>query len=386
MILQELYKFAQREGLPDPDYEAKPVAWVIELAEGGRFAGLVRTIGQQSADDGKKKKPKDKGKVMLIPRMPTGRTSGVKAAFLVDNASYVLGVDEKRGEEKLAAFIEYVQAAYDQNGGEALKAVLGFLADEHARAKCFEEAEKHEQFSASDLFTFRYKDQLVFKTDEARQYWASINAEKDEEADDEFTCLITGERCVPADLHPAIKSVPGGTPSGVQLVSFNSSVFESYGLAGSQNAPISRCASAGFSDALNRLLNRQYVDPETGEARPTLNTRLTDDTAALYWSEGENDFTGMLGGIVQAEPAAMEKLFKAPWSGKTPPKDDLSPFYVVILSGGQGRATLRRWHVGTIAETYYNIKQYYDDLEIVDQYHYPSVFALLGGLSVYRQK
>ncbi|MBU1398309.1 MAG: hypothetical protein KKH85_05395, partial [Proteobacteria bacterium] len=42
MILKALYDLAQREELvPDPNFEIKPVSWVIRVGDGGRFLGIV---------------------------------------------------------------------------------------------------------------------------------------------------------------------------------------------------------------------------------------------------------------------------------------------------------------------------------------------------------
>lgn len=70
MILESLRDLAIREGLLDnPDYEPKPVAWIIEVDDNGRFVNIIPTAGP---DDGKK----NRAKVFSIPRR-TGRTLGV---------------------------------------------------------------------------------------------------------------------------------------------------------------------------------------------------------------------------------------------------------------------------------------------------------------------
>src|SRR6266851_1285703 len=97
MILASLRDLALREGLlANPDYEPKPVAWIIVVGDGGNFVNLVPTAG---SDEGKKSKAKS----FLVPRR-TGRTSSPMADFLVDKSEYVLGVepDGKRSEADLA--------------------------------------------------------------------------------------------------------------------------------------------------------------------------------------------------------------------------------------------------------------------------------------------
>ena len=77
MILQALYDLAQKEGLmEDPNFELKPVAWLVRLSDKGELLGIV---GTHVTEPGKGNKPaKETAKVFPIPRQPTGR-AGTKA-------------------------------------------------------------------------------------------------------------------------------------------------------------------------------------------------------------------------------------------------------------------------------------------------------------------
>src|SRR6266481_1948322 len=97
MILSSLKDVAIREGLvTNPDYEPKPVSWIIQLDTSGAYLGLISTLSEQ----GPKKKLAPK--VMSIPRR-SGRTSAAMPDFLVDKSEYVLGIepDGKRKPEDL---------------------------------------------------------------------------------------------------------------------------------------------------------------------------------------------------------------------------------------------------------------------------------------------
>ena len=114
-MLQALYQMAQEEGLmADPDYEPKPVAWLVRVGDGGKLLGIedMRTVPPAEG----KRKPKPIAKSFRIPRQPTGR-SGTKApaAFLVDNAKYVFGLatadkefSKDEGDEKSSWFRKLV--------------------------------------------------------------------------------------------------------------------------------------------------------------------------------------------------------------------------------------------------------------------------------------
>src|SRR5437762_1072314 len=97
------------------------------------------------------------------------------------------------------------------------------------------------------------------------------------------SCVI-GRSSAAAWLPPPIKKVPGGTSSGIALVSFNNETFESYGLERNENAPISRQAAEAYTTALARLLDPDYPDPMNRTPMPRRYFRLSADTVVLYWS------------------------------------------------------------------------------------------------------
>ena len=95
MILEALYRLAQQEELmSDPDYEIKPVAWLVRVGPGGDLLGIESThyLPEQTG----KKKPKPQAKNLRVPRQPI-RTSGDRAFFLCDKAEYALGTDPETG-------------------------------------------------------------------------------------------------------------------------------------------------------------------------------------------------------------------------------------------------------------------------------------------------
>ncbi len=125
MILQALYELAQREGLvDDPDYEFKPVRWLITVNVAGDIIGPFRCTDDA---DGKAHK-------YLVPRQQK-RTSGISPFFLCDNAQYVLGAispdkpDAKaeRVRQCLADFRKRVQDCAEETGDPGAKAVDAFL-------------------------------------------------------------------------------------------------------------------------------------------------------------------------------------------------------------------------------------------------------------------
>jgi CRISPR-associated protein Csd1 len=377
LILQALYQLAETEHLlEDPDYEWKPLAWLITVGDGGRFLGIqgTHTIPPEEAG---KKKPRPRPKSFAVPREP-GRTSGDRAFFLYDKAEYALGQDpepepgKRRPADKLAARLalfreraEECLAATEDDGVRAVCAFLGSLerseVDVPLPAGC----------ASNDLFGFIYQkdvDRLVTDRPKVREHWRSLRAAAEEGGGERRLCLVSGRLALPVDKLPGIKNVPGGSTSGVALVSFNSGAFESYGWSGSENAPISRAAAEACSTALNRLLHPAFPDPaQPGQTLPRRNLRLSADTAVCFWAStpAGDDLASQVLALLEANPEHVRELYRSLWRGVPNRIEDPSLFYALTLSGSQGRAIVRDWFEATVAEVDVNLARHFRDLAIV---------------------
>jgi CRISPR-associated protein Csd1 len=372
MILQSLCELAGREGLvDDPDFEPKDVRWVIHLRPGGRFASLENT---DSSSEGKKSRPRS----MSVPRGVI-RTSGSVANFLVDKAEYVLGFDpddrpNKRG--KLAShnglFAEKIESALSISPEEpALLAVLAFLGSAEEKSRCIEALAR--RAVSNDLFAFSFRPDAesdatrVHDRPAVRAAWQRMRGQQPVES--QATCLACGTKCMPASSHPVIKRVPGGSTSGVTLVSFNAPAFLSFGLEGNDNAPICRACAEAYTTALNRLFHPEYPKPGTREFLPRRSFRLSDDTAVIFWASAENAFVDEFGDVAYADDEAkVESLYQSVHAGGGVRLDDPTAFHALIVTGGQGRATLRGYHRTTVGVAADALRQYFDDVDIVPRF------------------
>lgn len=379
MILTALKELAEREGLiANPHLEEKRIDYFLTIGPAGKYLGL-RRVGH-----GEDKK---RSKVMFqVPRpLPGSRRSGttIDPLFLVDNASFVLGInapgdfEKRRQENKLftdadladrsSRFREVVVDSAAATNDQGLIAVAAFLTE---LVTTRQNLVIPDDLRSNDWIAFVYDQDIdtpVHLRPAVVKYWGQKRAgvEPVRQVETEFQCLITGEHCTPVEKHPLVKKVPGGTPSGVALVSFNDSAFESYGLERSENAPVSRIAADSYTEALKRLLDENYPDPKTRTPMPSRNVRLSENTIVLFWSKGSDDVVDLFADSVgQGQPEAVEALYKATWKGRPVNLEDPAGFYALILSGGQGRATIRGWLETTLGAVLRNVKQYFDDLQI----------------------
>ena len=369
MILQALYDLAQKENLmKDPDFEPKPVAWLVRVSDDGKLLSIdgTRYIPEKQGRGTPKPIPKN----FQLPReRPV--TSGDRAFLLFNKAEYAFGKDpeQEREPEKLekrfALFRAKVKECLNATDDQGVRAVYMLLEDiAHDR----QQVALPEECASNDLFAFVYgpdRDMLVTDREKVRAYWKSERAQIEDGSTGKQRCLVSGRSCSPGELFPPLKKVPGGTTSGVALVSFNKDAFKSYGWEGNANAPISRDAAESCSTALNRLLHPAYPD-QSGGTLPRRNLQLSADTVVCFWSpKSDSDFCSAFAGLLEANPDEVKELYRSLWRGKLADIDDPSAFYALTLSGTQGRAIVRDWFESTVAVVARNLGSHFQDLDIV---------------------
>jgi CRISPR-associated protein Csd1 len=362
MILESLCDLARREQLlADPDYEPKPVAGFFAIDDGGKFVGFVSTM---SSEGGKKAR----GKTMQIPRR-AGRTSAAAADFLVDKSEYVLGIQPEdvmkpRSAEDLAErmglFRDSVQRAFNATGAPALLALSNFLANEREREQAAAQLNAS-GYSGNDLFAFEYRGQFIHDAPEIRRHFSESRRPA---GGGGVQCLICGSFSVPVEKHPAVR-IPGGTTSGIAMVSFNSDAFESFGLERNENAPVCRNCADAYTTALNRLLSDRYPDPKNPSI--TLGkrfVRLSPDTTAVFWSSEPSEVVNLFADYFEAPTEeTVRELFEAPQKGRMPSSPS-NRFYCLILTGAQGRAILRGMHTGTVTQVEENLRAWFSSVDV----------------------
>ncbi len=370
MILKELADLAKREGLvEDPDFEPKPVRWIVHIGLDGQFFGMVDTRVEV---DGKARP-----KVLQVPRAPV-RTSGSAANFLVDKAEYALGYDPDENPRKVpklalhrslfAASVETALTLAPDDAG--LKALLAFVRDDAAVSGAI--GAVRGKAAANDLFAFRAmlgdESGMVHDREAVRSAWKAMRHPAVEAGADLPECLVCGGRA-PAVAHPQVKRIPGGSTSGIAIVSSNASAFESYGQEGNEGAPICRECSDSYGTALSRLFHPQYTAPD-GRTLPRRSFRLSDDTGVVYWASGaeEHQFENEIGELDFEDAGKAGALFEAVHSGKGVLLGDTTPFHALIVTGGQGRATLRSYFQSTVGEVAAHLREYFEDIEIVRRF------------------
>lgn len=382
MILKALYDLAQREELvPDPDFEIKPVSWVVRVGDGGRFLGIEPLKQAEKISEGSKKKPRMLGIPMFVPYQGS-RTSGDRAFFLVDKSEYTLGLDPKGEREadklrsRLKMFYDQIEQCRTATRNPAVNAIALFLG---SLLKKEQDVILPVGCLTNDLFAFSYllDDCRVHELEEIKRYWKKVCSKTSKDEGNGKICLITGRKSLVADKIPLLKNVPGGSTSGISLVSYNSSAFESYGWKEKTNSPvanvtISSDGALSSMTALNRLLHPNPPDPQDpNQTLSRQNVHLSTDTVVCYWTRNKSALSDSFGLAievdeekVEAKPAQVAEMYKSLWKGIPYKLDKPDEFYSLVLSGGQGRATVRDWIESNTQHVVDSLAQYFADLRI----------------------
>lgn len=383
MILTALTQYYERlaaqNRIPPIGFAPAKVSYALCLDERG---GLVQTVCLlDRVTRGKKE--------TLVPRImeapePVKRTAGIAANFLCDNASYLLGIDQKGRPARTAQCFAAAKARHETLLGgvdsPAARAVLAFFdrwnpngAADHPALR-----ESWEGLTGGANLVFRFDGAFVQDDPGVREAWLRRASFAGRAA----PCLVTGRTdAPPARLHPSIKGVAGAQSSGASLVSFNAEAFCSYGKEQGENAPVSQYAASAYGAALNWLLSDR-------EHRQTIG-----DATVVFWSEDGDPILQDLGMGALFGPGdrishadlkrAMGDLAqgrKTNWEDREIDPD--TPFYILGISPNAARLSVRFFWRNTLGGLMERSKAHYDRLEIqvpaYEKFHDLPVWRLLG--------
>ena len=376
MILNRLYELAVRERLlGDPAFEDQAVPFVVQVGAGGTFLGI----------DGERPRPPKKGaprgeRKFSIPR-PHGNTASQGfARYFADTLARVLPVafDPKNAEKEARSrktFWEQIDAAADATNDAALRAVQAFgrQREDNAFAENIRQAVVAKGATGAERVTFAYSPdggptilnrQIVkeWYTNFFREY---LKTKKEGKATNPSKkkepfgfCTITGT-CGPLPTSHSIKlsGIPGGSPMGVSLVSFDKDAFQHYGMKKAANAAIGYEAADGYARGFQWLRGRREHHFVVGGAGGTL---------FLFWTRRPVDL-GDMNALGQADPDQVKKLLEGVSAGKSGDAvEDANDFYLLAVTGNSARAVVRDYLECRLGQVRGNIRRWFADLRVAD--------------------
>ncbi|MDR3171739.1 MAG: type I-C CRISPR-associated protein Cas8c/Csd1 [Treponema sp.] len=381
MILQALKDYYDRKAA-DSDSGIAPEGWkwekipfIVVLDEKGSLLQIEDT----REGDGRKKY----GKSFLVP-LGEKKANGIKANLLWDTANYVFGIvnteglseDKKKRSlsrlpEQKKVFIERVKNEITDSPRKT--ALLAFLS--HVDRQMLEKMPHWEDiFHTNSNISFRFESEhrLYCETEEIKKTLTEKFGSKEANG----LCMVTGERDKISTLHTVIKGVRGTQQSLGMIVAFNNHAFCSYGKRNMQglNAPVGETAMFAYTTALNSLLARDSTQRlHVGEA-----------ATVVFWSAEktrfEADFAQFFAEPPKDDPdmgtRCIKDLLESPNTGAYIEDSGDTKFFVLGLSPNVARISINFWRRGTVAEFAGNIRQHFEDIEIVKPKNEPPYYSL----------
>lgn len=366
MILQALVKhyedLLEKGEISRPGWGNVKVSFGLNLNKEGNVIDLLLL---KVANEKGKPLPRD----MEVPQ-PVKRSMGVNPNFLCDNASYVLGVDEKgkpeRTEQCFQVFCTLHEELLKGAESEAARAILLFLKkwEPNTATKHVWITENWKDLMSGAAILLYYEGKPVTEDAEIRHCWQQHYDSAGTVQDG--ICMVTGNKDKIATLHPVIKGVYGAQAMGTSLVSYNAPAFCSYGKEQGSNASVGEYAAFAYGTALNHLLNdREHV-------------KSIGDTTVVCWVEGGDaayqdvGVAAMFGGnddgaITSGElKAILEKVCKGvpvEFAGRE--LDTSKHFYILGVAPNAARLSVRFFWQDSFGNILKNIAVHYERLEIV---------------------
>ena len=380
--LAKAYKRLPDTNRPPYGFSAQKIGFLIALNEDGTPAGKPRDL--RTAAGKKLTSP-----LMQVPQ-PVIRTAGIAPNFLWDRTSYVLGVtagDGKRLSREHEAFLNYHLDALSETEDAGLEALTKFLewwVPERFATLAWPEEIK-DQNVVFALESERLQNIAMHDRAAAHEIWAKLSTQGERS---NAVCLVTGEEGPVARLHPAIKGVWGGRPSGASLVSFNLDAFRSYGHEQGDNAPVSELAAFAYTTALNRFL-------EQGSK----NRIQIGDASTVFWADASNaEASQKAEGVFAAVFTDVDEEIQAEQVGVIlqnirlgQPLKEFEPdlaegvrFHVLGLAPNAARLSIRFWLEDDFGELARNYQRFVEDMRIEPppRDRYPALWKYLAETAV----
>ncbi|NLC68033.1 MAG: type I-C CRISPR-associated protein Cas8c/Csd1 [Clostridiaceae bacterium] len=395
MILQSLVKYYEILGEDEESDIAKPgyckakVSYALNISKEGELLEVIPL----KIPSGKGNK--DFPQVMEVPEQEK-RSSGIKPNFLCDNSGYVLGIVKNKNPDKtkncFEAFKDLHNKILSDVDCDEARAVLVFLnkwdiekAKEHPALQ-----DNLEDIISGGNIVFRLDGKgYIHQNTKIKKAWEEYKLSSTEGR--EGQCLVSGEICRIARLHPNIKGVRGSKSAGAALVSFNAAAYESYGKDGAQglNAPIGEYAAFAYTTVLNHILaddaHKQHLGDTTVVFWAESPGKKIQDLASLFLDPGELKTVNTENAkyirderAVREVEGAFDKISQGLRIG------DLSEafnkdtrFYILGLSPNAARLSVRFFIRDSLGGFVEKISRHYLDMRIEKQFEEePDVFSI----------
>ena len=371
-MLEALYDYAMQHDLAAiPGFKPKKVKHYLSFAADGRFLGF-ETVEEGTPPP-------------MCPDIGSLANGTTKSNIIAEKAEVILDLPDKNGVHKRGAKQQFYLDAL----AEAATHDARFIpAAEGLRAHIDEIRTQFEglpKAKAGDLLSIKVDGVPLESSTGYLEWWETFRKRFDtKKKGGAARCFITGAMTEPVSTVPPVQGLVsvGGHTKGDSFICFDKDAYRSYGFEQAANATVSEEAVTAVNAALAKLM--QEAPPPLAGAK------------SIHWfsEKTESDVLGMLSfgfGIptvedpdeqVAEDEQKVRRMYRALME-KSLPEMPKNRYYMMSLSGVNGRVMIRSYEEGTFDSLCSALRQWYTDLAIVDpQYgvRYPKLYGVYSRL------
>lgn len=354
-MLGELYKYALDNSLvARPGFKQKAVKFYVCFSANGEYIGIENV-----------EKDAEQPYCPDIGSLANGTT---KSNIIAEKAEVIFNLPDKDGNckrsQKQAFYFDSMQAAaeYDKRfmvAADGLKSNTEKILDDL----------KSKKFKNADFVSIKIDGLPLESSPDYLEWWESFRKSFDKKSDKagKERCFITGELISPIKTVPPVQGLVsvGGHTKGDSLICFDKDAYQSYGLKQASNATVSEQAVSGLNSAVGTLLKNQKNIIAGAKYIHWYSKKVENDPLELL----DFDFGFSLNPDEdddsdderKQDELRIKKLFKF-ISSKERPEMPENIYYMMSMSGVNGRVMIRSYDEGKYDELCRNIQMWYDDI------------------------
>ena len=374
-MLGELYQYALDQKLVvRPGFKGKNVKCYLSFGKSGEFLGIQPALKPAMCPD--------------IGSLANGTT---KSNVIVEKAEVVLNLPDDNGNykrrQKHDFYISSMKEAaqYDNLFAIAMNSLELYL--EQIIQEYLSQKGK-----PGDMIGLMVGGKALEESDDYLEWWEEFRGKFGKTKANENCkkrCFITGDLTVPMITVPPVSGLisVGGHTKGDALICFDKDAYRSYGFEQAANATVSEFAMTGVNAALGKLLEDSI--PLAGAKNIHWFSKEVeyDIIEALEFDFGieeqtEDDSEEQEENVIEDEQR-IKSLYNFLFTAEHP-QNPQNRYYIMSVSGVNGRVMIRSYDEGSYEALYHNIKVWYDDILILNV-GYPKLRRIYTRLLKYTE-
>lgn len=364
-MLEALYKYAQDNKLAvRPGFKAKKIKYHICFSANGDFMGFSTV--------------EDDAEPPMCPDIGSLANGTTKSNIIAEKAEVILDLPDKNGEHKRGLKQKFYIASMTEAGEydqRFIVAVNGLNEHIEEIQKAYSEIKKAKP---DDFISIKVDNFPLENSTDYLSWWEKFRKGFDtKKKSSSVRCFITGDLTEPKQTVPPVQGLisVGGHTKGDSFICFDKDAYKSYGFEQAANAAVSEEAVTAVNSALAKLL-KEAPPPVAGAKYVHWFSEKTEYDVFKMFDLGFTEISQNNDDEQISEDEHRVREMFSFMRNRSLPYMPKNRYYMMALSGVNGRVMIRSYDEGTYDELCGNIRAWYDDLAIYEEKYGRRYFKL----------